>query len=195
MFRIFKSKKSFNLSKGLMNAEENIRKSTKDKSKLADKLRILAKDSFESYPHDALRIMSESNELVPQNTKVKWIGFKMYDLGEVRSSYEKLSSLPEDAFVSASEHKKFHKIAEEFNYLELIDATNVDTSIKEDVKVETKPEIIKMMSYKTQEEWMKATKKQILNFGKFPLAQVKCNVKEANKSEEAEINSKVKKFK
>ena len=164
MFRIFKSKKSFNLSKGLMNAEENIRKSTKDKSKLADKLRILAKDSFESYPHDALRIMSESNELVPQNTKVKWIGFKMYDLGEVRSSYEKLSSLPEDAFVSASEHKKFHKIAEEFNYLELIDATNVDTSIKEDVKVETKPEIIKMMSYKTQEEWMKATKKQILNF-------------------------------
>lgn len=163
MFGIFKSKKSYNLSKGFGYAEAKIRSSTKDKAELADKLRILAKESFESYPHDALRIMSESNDLVPQNTKVKWIGFRMYDLGEVRSGYEKLSSLPKEAFVSASEHKKFNKIAEEFNYLELID-TNADATTVEDIVAEIKPEVLKMTSYKTQEEWMKATKKQILNF-------------------------------
>ncbi|MGN1394470.1 MAG: glycosyltransferase [Succinivibrionaceae bacterium] len=163
MFGIFKSKKTYNFSKGFGYAEAKIRKSTKNKTVLADKLRILAKESFESYPLDALRVMSESNELVPQNTKVKWIGFKMYDLGEVRSGYEKLISLPKEAFVSESEHKKFNKIVEEFNYLELIEA-NINNTTVEEVKVETKSEVLNMMSYKTQDEWMKAAKKQILNF-------------------------------
>lgn len=165
MFGIFKSKKLYNLSKGFGYAEAKIRKSTNDKLVLADKLRILAKESFESYPHEAMRVMSESNDLVPQATKVKWLGFRMYDLGEIRSSYENLSKLPMEAFVSASEHKKFNKIADEYNYLELINTKGeTSTTTVDEVEVETKSEVLKMMSYKTQDEWMKATKNQILNF-------------------------------
>lgn len=160
MLGIFKSNKLFDLSKGFGYAEEKIRSSAKNNVDLADKLRILAKISFESYPYDSLRIMKESYELFPQTTKVKWLGFRMYDLGDLRNSYENLSQLPECAFVSDSEHRKFRKIVDEYQYLKLIDS---DTP-EDEMKVKTRSEFLQMKSYNTQGEWMYSSLKQILNF-------------------------------
>ncbi len=162
MFNFFKSKRKFNLSKGFNNAEDRIRKKSKNKIDLANNLRLLAKESFESYPYDSLRIMNESNELVPQDTKLKWIGFRLYDLGKVSESFKILDFVPKKSFTAVSEQNKLKKIIGEYNYLNFIDENinekeKLNTEFKKTIELKSK----KIKKYATQEDWYREAKLRI----------------------------------
>ena len=99
----------------LKKIENEIRAKARDKSALAEKLRKLAKDVFSSYPHDAVRLMRDSNELAPNVSKEKWIGFRLLDLGNLDESYGILSKLPAESFTSPSEKRRLRKLVSDYN--------------------------------------------------------------------------------
>ncbi|WP_406547465.1 hypothetical protein, partial [Succinimonas sp.] len=110
----FINKKKTNVVRDLKKEESEIRARTRSSAALAEKLRLLAKDAEASYPQDALRLMQESNELAPHVSKQKWIGFRLYNLGNLEESYAILSKLPQECFTAASEKRRLQCILYEY---------------------------------------------------------------------------------
>ncbi len=110
----FVNKKKTNVVRDLKKEESEIRARTRNSAALAEKLRLLAKDAETSYPLDALRLMRESNELAPHVSKQKWIGFRLYNIGNLEESYAILSKLPQECFTAASEKRRLQCILYEY---------------------------------------------------------------------------------
>ncbi|MBQ3682490.1 MAG: glycosyltransferase family 2 protein [Succinimonas sp.] len=118
------------LSQGFKQAEDYVRKKNKRKKTLARELCNLAKEAYSRYPHEAIRVMEESNDLVPMNTKNKWIGFRLYDLGKIEEAYRKLSAVPRDAFAASSEQKKLERVNHAYGELVNNSKNNVNNNNK-----------------------------------------------------------------
>ena len=91
-------------------AEKNIKMSSAGGNTLAGKLFELAKSSFATYPFDSLRVAEEAIQIKSTPSRLKWYAFRLYDIGDVETSYRILCNLPSHEFKTASEIKRFDKI-------------------------------------------------------------------------------------
>ena len=116
-------KKKYQVSKEIISFEKeemSLRAFSKNTTELANNLCSLAKASFSKYPLESIRVMMESHDLTPQQSKLKWLAFRLYDFGKLTESYNLLANLPTEVFVSNSEQKKYKKIINEYQYIKYV---------------------------------------------------------------------------
>lgn len=112
MLNIFKKKDfKYNLS---VSFDENMKVMEdlfeNDKSTISKISLLWAKEISDANLHDAISLMKLSNELEPSFSKMKWIGFHLYDEGKFQEAVDLLSLLPYSCFRSESETKKLEDI-------------------------------------------------------------------------------------
>ena len=134
MFNLFKKK--YKVSKDVVSfckEEQSVRAFSKNDSQLALNLCSLAKAAFSKFPDDSIRVMKESQSLVPQYSKLKWLGFRLYDFGMLEESYNLLVKIPNSVFVASSEQSKFKKIIDEYEYIKYVNGfiNNCDNNSSE----------------------------------------------------------------
>lgn len=105
-----KGKLSFNVNDNLEAAEQKIRKECQDDVQLANELRVLAKSICSAHPEAAVKLMEESNALVPKISKSKWIMFRLYELGKIRECKKYFDEILYYTLKRNSEINKFNRI-------------------------------------------------------------------------------------
>ena len=145
MLDFIKSGQKYSLAKGFSYAENNVRKKAKNKADLAYSLCVLARESYKNYPYESIRVMEESNDLAPRDTKVKWIGFKLYDLGNINDAYLKLSNLPKETFGALSEKNKLNRLLND--YRDMVDGVKFSSESTQNKSLNTDS---------AQEKWFKS---------------------------------------
>lgn len=102
---------SYDPSKSLAENEKELRGKSFGKRRLAKNLNNLSRAVIRTDPQEALRLMSESLRLVPDISRKKWYGFRLFENGFVIESYTVLDQIPKEYFVSASEKRMWLKIS------------------------------------------------------------------------------------
>ena len=116
MFKYFKFNRWVcDPSKSLQENEKALRAKSVGKRQLADNLNTLSRAFIEKDPQEALRLINESLQLVPDVSRKKWYGFRLFENGFVIESYTVLNAIPQENFVSKSENRLFLKISAIYN--------------------------------------------------------------------------------
>ena len=102
-------------SRSLQENEKSLRSKFIGRKQLADNLNTLSRAFIEKDPQEALRLINESLQLVPDISRKKWYGFRLFENGFVIESYTILNSIPQECFVSKSENRQFLKISSIYN--------------------------------------------------------------------------------
>lgn len=116
MFKYFKFNRWVcDPSKSLQENEKALRVKSIGKKQLANNLNTLSRAFIEKDPQEALRLINESLQLVPEVSRKKWYGFRLFENGFVIESYTVLNAIPQEYFVSKSEKRLFLKISAIYN--------------------------------------------------------------------------------
>ena len=116
MFNLFKKKKNpifIDPTLSFMEAKIRVKKLAGNNIQLlADSLKDLAKQYYSSNPFESIEAMQESFALVMDISKLKWIGFRLNELGFIHESYRMLGLIPNSEFRSQSELNRFKQISD-----------------------------------------------------------------------------------
>ena len=76
----------------------------------------LARKNYMHNPYNAVRVMWESNELLPNESKQKWLAFRLHELDLVKESYMMLTAVPKSRYEKISEINRYRMIETDYNY-------------------------------------------------------------------------------
>ena len=96
--------------------ERNVRIASRSQNELAQNLAGLARKNYMHNPYNAVRVMWESNELLPNESKQKWLAFRLHELDLVKESYMMLTAVPKSRYEKISEINRYRMIETDYNY-------------------------------------------------------------------------------
>lgn len=115
-FPVFGDLKKEKFSEGWSLLEKRVRLASRSQKELAQNLARLARENYMHNPYNAVRVMWESNELLPNESKQKWLAFRLHELDLVKESYMMLTAVPKSRYEKISEINRYRMIETDYNY-------------------------------------------------------------------------------
>ncbi len=116
MFDFFKRNKWVcNPLNGFKKEEISARKYSRNRvNVLAENLKELAKIFKKDELNESIRVMEESNALLPSLSKKKWLAFRYYEKGDIITSHSYIVELDDNIDLNESERRRIDKIENDY---------------------------------------------------------------------------------